>query len=376
MSLSYGEPKFENIAYSVRLRESFDIKVNLKKNQRKYNEDLRLFAAELAFLLLYIKPEDLKINRIVYIGAAPGFHLVKIMTMFNDLKFDLYDDQEIHPELQKYIDENPDQVLMFKEKFELDTCDRYEGSVDNIYLMTDHRDPAFMTDPYFTKEVDKNAAKMRYQLEKEESYFEDMIFQKEICKRLLPLVAFLRFRPPHFYSGISPEPAVFEYFKGNLFLMIYNDYKSTESRLIVTDFTNEKFYWNYKSYQYRLNYFNDEVRESLLANPFTRDQTPLKSQLGNKFETVMLIFLLKEYFRLQGYENIKSDSIISFYTDFIILESCSSITGMYNVCDTDARKAVADDLILEGREGGWDGEEEENIDFEDDVRNVDEEMNY
>ena len=370
MSLTYGEPKFENLLYSDRIRESAYIKVNLKKNQRKFNEDLRLFAAELMFLLLYIKPEEIKINRIIYIGAAPGFHLVKLMKMFPDLKFDLYDDQELHEELLKYISENGDQVIRYREKFTVDTCERYDDKSDNLYLITDHRDHELMKDPIFTGVEDVTTAKEKFHRIKEESYMQDMELQKEVCKRLQPLVAFLRFRPPHFIDGVSVEPATFEYFKGIATLMIYNDYKSNEGRLIVTDFTNDKFAWNYKSYQHRLNHFNDEIRESMLLNPFTNDQTPLKNQLGNKFETVMLIFLLKKYFELQNHCNVKSDSILSFYTNFVIAESCSGLKGMFQICDVNTEQ-------INGEfEEGLDKLEGEGNIYDDDIRVVEDDMMY
>uniref|UniRef100_A0A6C0BFA1 Cap-specific mRNA (nucleoside-2'-O-)-methyltransferase n=1 Tax=viral metagenome TaxID=1070528 RepID=A0A6C0BFA1_9ZZZZ len=347
MALLYKEAKVQNLVYSGKLEELYKIKVNLKKNQRKYNEDLRLFIAELFFLLHYIKPEEKKVNRIVYIGASPGFHLCKLIKMFPDLKFDLYDDQDIHPDLYQISLDNSEQVIFYKERFTIETCERYNTTVENIYLLTDHREPRYMKDPIFKKDEDGNLLREAFQNEKENSYTDDMNLQREICKKLKPLIAYLRFRPPHYYEENSSQNASLEYFKGDVILMIYNDYKSTESRLIVTNFDDDKFLWNYKSYQYRLNYFNDVVRESLLANPFTNDQTPLKNQLGNKFETVMLIYLLKCYFELQGITNIKSDSVISFYTGFVIVETCSSIPGMIQNCDINenAYSSTEDDVF-------------------------------
>jgi len=363
MSLAYGTPQIEKVLYSERLKELVDIKIDIKRNQRKYNEDLRLFTAELLFLIYYIEPVKNKNNRVIYMGAAPGFHLVKIMKMFPDIMFDLYDKENLHIELQKYVNDNPDQVTYFDENFSVETCKFYEETEDNLYFMTDHRDPEFMTDPIFTYSKDKNDEKQKYQVKKEESYKHDMDLQMEICKVLKPLYAYLRFRPPHFYSGLSPKNASMEYFSGTLFLMVFNDYKSIEGRLVVSNFDNCDFLWNYESYQYRLNYFNNEVRESMLKNPFTFDQTPLKDQLGNKFETVMLIYLLKEYFKLQGQLTIKSSSIINFYKNFIILESCNELNGMYDVCET-----KTDDVIETITETAYyDSEVDENDDDEDDM---------
>lgn len=362
MSITYGVPSFDSVLYSNKLKEQHAIKVNTKKNQRRYNENLRLFCAELLFLSLYILHEDTKTNRIVYIGAAPGFHLVKLMKMFPLLKFDLYDDQDLHSELELYIDENPDQVTMYRELFTIETCSRYKNNGENIYLVTDHRDPKFMVDPIFTQVEDKNKAKREHQKVKEASYMNDMLFQKDVCKELNPLVAYLRFRPPHYYEDENVENPTFQYFKGNVILMIYNDYKSTESRLVVTDFSDDQFNWNYRKYQYYLNNFNDEVRESLMLNPFTNDQTPLKNQLGNKFETVMLMFLLKQYFKLQGITNVKSDYAIRFYTEFVIAESCASLSGMYKTCE------------IKNNEENEENQEYTGFDDFDDIRVVEDDM--
>lgn len=332
MSLVYGPCDITNLVYSNSLKLRTDIKVNKKKDERKFNDDLRLLMSEILYITRYVDYQDSKPIKIIYIGAAPGFHLVKLMKMFPFIIFDLYDDEELHPDLERYLIENENQVTMYREKFTLETCSRYEEALEDIYLITDNREVRFMKDPIFPKDSYYSEVKEQFQKEKEASYLQDMEFQKEVCKKLEPCNAFLRFRPPHFYEGMSPEPAIFEYFSGIVYLMIFNDYKSTESRIVVNDYVNDKFKWNYKDFQHRLNDFNAEVRESLLVNPFTNDSAPLPNQLGNKFETVMMIQLLIEYFKTIGYDNPRVTDILKFYTDFLVVETCSDIPGMLKEC--------------------------------------------
>lgn len=332
MSLLYGPCDITNLVYSSSLKLRQNIKVNKKKDERKFNEDLRLLMSEILFITRYVNYEDDKRIKIIYIGAAPGFHLVKLMKMFPFIQFDLYDTEDLHPDLEIFLEENKSQVTMYRMKFTLETCVNYEDSLDDIYLITDNRDVKFMKDPIFPNDAHHNEIKRNFQMEKEASYFLDMQLQKEICKRLTPVASFLRFRPPHFYDNVSPQPAIFEYFNGIVYLMIFNDYKSTESRIVVTDYSNDKFKWNFKDFQYRLNDFNAEVRESLLVNPFTNDSSPLPNQLGNKFETVMMIQLLIEYFKTVGYENPRVKDVIKFYTDFLVVETCSDIPGILKEC--------------------------------------------
>lgn len=339
MSSLYEKTTIENIIYNSLLELRPEIKVNKKKNERKYNDDLRLLISEILYIVTYINYDEYgKQPRIIYIGAAPGFHLVKLMKMFPFILFDLYDDQELHIDLERYITENSDQVTMYREKFTVETCSRYEDTNNDIYLITDHREVKFMTDPPYTTDGNYNEIKNLFQKEKEISYAADMELQKQVCLSLKPVNAFLRFRPSHYYERESPELAIFEYFPGTIYLMIYNDYKSTESRLVVKDFSSSEFKWNYKAYQHRLNYFNDERRETLLRNPFTNDNTPLPNQGGNKFEFVMMFFVIIQYFISIGIKSPRITDICNFYTNFIVVESCNKIPNMFMECSIQGTK--------------------------------------
>lgn len=329
----FGQSDISNLVYSDVLKIKPFITVNKKKHERKFNNDMRLLLSEVMFITRYVETD--KDPRVIYMGAAPGFHIIKLMKMFPTIKFDLYDNEPLNKELEHYIGENPDQVIFYDEKFNLNTCDRYTDPSENIYLITDHRDPEFMKDPIFPKDEYHNEIKKQFQEMKELSYADDMDFQKKICQKLLPKFAFLRFRPPHFYEGKSPESAIFEYFYGTIWLMIYNDYKSIEARIAVDNFDNDSFKWNYKAYQHRLNHFNDEVRESLLVNPITKDTTPLPNQLGNKFETVMMMQIIKDYMVANNHTSPRIQDLMKFYIDFLVVETCSDAPGVFNNCNID-----------------------------------------
>lgn len=334
MEITYGQCDIKNLVYSDILKLLEDIKVNKKKHERRYNDSMRLLLAEIKFITNYVEMSERNI-RIIYIGAAPGFHLIKLMKLFPFIFFDLYDDQELHPELQNYINENSNQVNFYQELFLVNTVERYLNSEDDIYLITDHREVKYMNDPLYSEDTE---TKMKWQIEKEASYMKDMELQKEICINLKPIYAYLRFRPPHYYASgpmklSEDEKPIFEYFSGVVWLMIFNDYKSTESRLAVNDFDNTKYGWNYQTYQYRLNYFNNEIRESLLLNPLTNQTTPLPNQLGNKFEPIMMMQIIIDYMMSIGISDIRIGSLMKFYEKFLVVEYCSDIPGMYSGCN-------------------------------------------
>lgn len=330
----YGQPEVTSLVYShmIHLREYIKIEKD-KRPTRNYNDDIRLLLAEINFITRYVKYEERPV-RIIYIGAAPGFHLAKLMKMFkfNEdecIYFDLYDDQPLHPDLEQYIIENPDQVTMYRELFSVDTAERYDNSTDDIYLITDQRDPKFSKDPIFGSDKD---AKEKWQVEKEASYAADMELQKNICIRLQPKYACLRFRPPHFYTGITPDDEAMIYFSGVCWLMLYGDLKSTESRLVTSNYSTVDYKWNIKTYQYRLNYYNAEIRESLLLNPITKEQTPLPNMLGNMFEPVMTLVHIIEYFKSIGITSIRLKSLMDVYTKLIMVDYCSDTPGLFQGC--------------------------------------------
>lgn len=334
MSLTYGQCDINsNLIYNSNIqqlvitdsKEDDTLKRDNIDRQRKFNNDMKLLLAEINFINKYVENDDEIL--IVYIGCSPGLHLVKLLKMFPFIKFHLYDPEDPHSELLEYIKNNSDKITFYKELFTIETCNRYKKS--SIYLMTDFRDIKYNVDPYFGLDFE---AKNKWQMEKEKSYVDDMEFQKQICILLEPKVSFLRFRPPHFYSNQRLDNISFEYFHGVIWLMIFNELKSTESRIVVTDYTTTDFKWNYQLYQYRLNYFNFKLRESMLLNPFTNDKSPLQNQLGNKFETVLMIKIIIDYFNVIGYPSPRQIEILDFYSNFLVAETCSDVV-VEEICE-------------------------------------------
>lgn len=319
--LIYGRPVIENLIYSYLLQPLDKVERVKGKDVRVTNNDLRLLLAEMNFINRYVEMGDKEI-RVVYIGASPGNHLVKLLKMYPFINFDLYDDQPLDFELENYIKENHSHVNFFNQLFELETCDSYKDRNEDIYLITDNRDVKYNQDPNFGTDF---AAKTAWQDEKEKSYEVDMEFQKQVCFRLNPVYACLRFRPPHYYSGITDKDANFLYFKGVVWMMPFSEFKSTETRLVTNTYTEVDYRWNIRTYQFRMNYFNSKIRESLLLNPLTKDTTPLPNLLGNKFEMVMAIVISIEYFNSIGITDIRLNSLMKFYDEFLSVDKESNI---------------------------------------------------
>jgi hypothetical protein len=346
-NLIFNKCDISNLIYSGSLNEQIGIKVNSKKSERKFNDDLKLLISEINFICRYVEPST-KI-RIIYIGAAPGIHLIKLMKMFPQIKFDLYDEQRLHPKLISYIDENFSQVRYINENVNESTNFDISDIDEDIYLISDIKNIRYSKDEFFTG-IDAIQRKEEYQNRKDQSSLEDMELQKIICKKLIPKYSLLKFRPPKYYERRTYENTIFPYFYGTIWLMIFNDLKSTESRIVVNNYEKDDFNWNFKSYQYRLNYFNDELRESLLENIFSKDSRPLPNQLGNRFEIMMLFKILIDYMTTIGYSEPRVVDIVDFYVKFIIPESCSSVPGMDKVCMIKGEEEEEEELECEDNE--------------------------
>lgn len=313
--ITYGTHDISNLIYSSALSLKSEVdKINIKTIERKNNNELKLLLSEILFINRYIENDN---SLIVYIGAAPGTHINKLIKLYPNMRFHLYDPLEIEVE-------ESNNVIKFNKNFTLDDCKLYK-EMNDVYIITDFKDVKYNRDPSFHTFHEKN----EWQMEKEKSYYDDMILQRDICLSIIPKAAYLRFRPKHFYNGITNPDEVFEYFNGIIWLMIYNEYKSTETRLAVTDFTNINFKWSLKAYQYKMNYFNCKIRESLSLNPFTNDSKPLPNQLGNKFETIMMIKIILEYFITIGIYKPRIGEIMNFYSEFLVAEQC----GDNDYCD-------------------------------------------
>lgn len=150
---------------------------------------------------------------ILYIGAAPGTHLVLLHEMFPKVKFILYDGAKFDIILKKY-----------KHAFELHTQfvdnrlisklkhSRFNNKdIDRLILISDIR------------MANKDRDKFEIAVNK------DMLLQQEWVKILKPAFSLLKFRLPYYYSSNNK----YKYLKGDIYYQVWEPKKSTETRLLV-----------------------------------------------------------------------------------------------------------------------------------------------
>jgi hypothetical protein len=193
-------------------------KQGLPENMKGYHYgQLKLFLCDLHTILQYfeINPEKTMNDCvIVYAGAAAGSHIVRLVMMFPEIEWHLYDpvtDAEFDPVLKTMSQkEHQHKVKIFQEAFVDKTTKRYNESKKDII---------FLSDIWLRKRQPGNDLQ------------EVMLSQQRWHEQMKSVISCLKFRGPY----IEPHKDVsFEYLNGNLLKVPFAPVDSTELRLIVT----------------------------------------------------------------------------------------------------------------------------------------------
>lgn len=258
----------------ISYEEALKICRNRNMMKRLHLGQLKLFFAELLFLSL----KACKGDRILYIGAAPGYHIGKLADLFPELNFDLWDPR-------KFEIENKKNIKIYNHFFTHDSAKSYSVIKENILLISDIR----------TVSIGK-LKKMKEISKMDELVDSDMKMQMEWCQIINPKYAFLKFRLPY----IIPNT---KYLTGTIFLQPYSKI-STETRLLTND------YFHYKMYD------NTEFEEKMaFHNAFNRCHTKhfkrwkdimLQYDIPNNWDNAFALHIINIY--LIKVRNIVSDN--------------------------------------------------------------------
>ena len=183
----------------------------------------KLFASELEFLSNYYEKND----TVIYIGSAPGTHLVLLSELFPELSFILYDPREFDKQL--YL--NP-KFTIFQKFFGDGDALRYKDQ--NYLLVSDIRTAELETD--------------------EDSWIErkvasDMRYQQRWYNLMQPKKALFKFRLPFLNPGnpvLTQGRTTFNYLDGDVYIQAYPRQLSAETRLVPNGKTKE---WDLKAYE-------------------------------------------------------------------------------------------------------------------------------
>ncbi|XWV24893.1 mg18 protein [Tupanvirus deep ocean] len=288
-----GVPNHSVIFKASQLEQkmSFDESRKIKSRHQKINlhlGQLKLFFSELLFLTKYIKD----VNKVLYVGAAAGYHISKLADLFPDVVFDLWDPGRF--DLQER-----NNIKIFNYPFTNESARTYAINKEKILFMSDIRT---LTIAKMLKSEQNDKV--------DEIVEEDMLKQAQWVKIINPVYAYLKFRLP-WYSSKS------KYLKGTIYLQPYSPL-STEARLMTNNYNDYVVHDNV-DYDEKMAYFNRAIRPFQLS---VRWENILnKYDLLNTWDTVLSLYITDYYLRKM--HNIRSDeetgklfmSILNFHID-------------------------------------------------------------
>lgn len=255
---------------------------------RKYKDSVthlgqfKLLISEINFLTLYV--DESKSYMLLYVGAAEGYHIIKLSEMFPNVKFILYDPQPFTIKATTLIEIHND--------FFTDNDAKYYASQNNILFVSDIRNmPKNKT---FGDAVD-------YELE--ENVIEDMHKQSDWVKIIKPIAACLKFRIPY-------EQPNFEYLTGIRYMQTYAPF-STEVRLITEKY-DETFNYDCKDFDEKMAYFNCIIRNE----EYDKYEKILnKYKIVNNYDNSRTFEILSSY--LEKYKNNDDEKTAELFFDIV-----------------------------------------------------------
>lgn len=232
---------------------------------------IKLLFSELLFISKYAHDA----TKVVYVGAAVGYHISKLADLFPSLEFDLWDPREI-------ILEPRENIKTYKQLFTNEIAEKYATQNDKILFMSDIRNTRI-------GKLKKDMGKM------DELIDNDMILQKNWVQIINPVYAYLKFRLPWFEGKTK-------YLGGTIYLQPYVDIISTEARLMTNNYTDLVEYDN-KEVEEKFAYFNFIQRRTSKYDRWNDIFT--KYNLFNCWDNAMGLYITDYY--LRKVHGIRSD---------------------------------------------------------------------
>ena len=233
-----------NTKYHADYDNTYQPLTNVHIGQRK------LLISEIQLLNEYYKNYAQNTNKqplVVYIGSAPGSHLIYLHKLFPKMKFRLYDGAEFDKKLKNIkqfeIYEGEDGYITIEKIHKLKETEDF--NIYDILFISDIRLSADNIDDF------------------EENVLNDLKLQQEFIKVFNPLLSLLKFKVPYNLK----KGDKFKYNKGTLLYGIWPPSKSTETRLLIkhneNNIEDEYDAYNYESTLFYHNKFK---------RPFTYNQ--------------------------------------------------------------------------------------------------------
>lgn len=259
---------------------------------------LKLLMTEIHFLSKYYKDGML----VLYIGAAEGYHIKKLIDMFPGIHFDLWDPL-------KFSITDTENIKINNKFFTDEDAVRYSNNGKNMIFISDIRNA-----PPNIKNTDRN-----YDIEFEKTANEDMKRQLKWVRIMKPSAISLKFRLP--FTGKM------EYLHGDIWLQSYSP-ASTEMRLFTSATDNYEKIMTYDcdDVDSRLAYFNYVIR----CNGCDKWKEIMKiNKIKNNWDNCYCFDILAHYLKTRN-KKVTGNNVVKIFLEIIeFLEK--RYGGKYNV---------------------------------------------
>lgn len=286
---------------------------------------LKLLLSEILFLTMHWNPKTHPNPTLLYIGAAPGYHLGALEMLFPEFSYILYDGGNIR--VPKAVEA--------KAKI-------FSGSVSGFFTNAEAQKYADRDDIFLVSDIRSGIDKTP-DLTSEALIASDMYTQSGWVEIIRPVESLLKFRLPYYVkdietliqqlqnnylqklAGYSDRLSV-PYLHGYVYKQCYAPKRSTELRLVPIR-QDDKFvyrHYNIVDMQNKCNYFNNYIRPTYkYNNPATgKPGSAAPEYILDDYDGTATAFIFTAYLKRKGLpvtkkslEDIISKTFDRMYTD-------------------------------------------------------------
>lgn len=216
------------------------------RNTNKHMGQRKLLLSEIQLLTEHYASGG-RHPKVVYVGAAPGTHLLLLSELFPNTQFVLYDGARFDPD------------LIGKRMFDLRTTFFTDEICKALMVESElSGKPILLVSDIRSDGGGGGAASFEQQV------MWDMLSQKRWVQLIHPLLSLLKFRLPYTLGRDSSVP----YLQGKLLFGIWPKKDSTETRLLVkrSDINRDPFEYNFGDYEQTLAFHNQYTRRTCFAS--------------------------------------------------------------------------------------------------------------
>lgn len=243
---------------------------------------LKSLVNELQFLNTSWSDATISKPVMLYIGAAPGTHLVPLIELYPWFEWYLYDEKNIDPRiLELNISSQGGKIVFQKRLFsesDVEYWRNYQDENKNVFIICDVRNPDYRSDLQASI--------------KEEMIDRDLKFQKELINKINPVKALCRVRLP----SVSDSSKHYEFLDGAAYRYAFDDLDSNSFGLVVTDNETTR-YWNVKQMKEATEYHNTVIRKQYFIFSEGGKPTFISEKLGitKTYDGILLYIVFMEY---------------------------------------------------------------------------------